>query len=117
MEKIWREFCIEVYPKMDQFIDDFVKEIEAAAKCDAERWPEYGNADERAAAEIVKQRFSEKIQWLSTQWGDYASIDEKKVGTYTKTSNRYDLSGRRINNNHSHQIIIIDCKGKYISTR
>lgn len=117
VEKIWREFCIEVYPKMDQFIDDFVKEIEAAAKCDAERWPEYGNADERAAAEIVKQRFSEKIQWLSTQWGDYASINETINERQIKTYNRYDLSGRRINNNHSHQIIIIDCKGKYISTR
>ena len=72
-------------------------------------------ADERAAAETVKQRFSEKIQWLSTQWGDYASINETINERQLKTSNRYDLSGRRINNNHSHKIIIIDSKGKYIN--
>jgi hypothetical protein len=116
VKKVWREFCIDIYPKMNQFIDDFVRDIEVAAKYNAARWPQYGNADERAAAETVKQRFSEKIQWLSTQWGDYASINETLYDRQIKTSNRYDLSGRRINNNHSHQIII-DRKGKYISTR
>ena len=113
VEKVWREFCIDIYPKMDQLIDDFVREIEVAAMYDAARWPEYGNADERAAAETVKQRFSEKIQWLSTQWGDYTNITEKPGDKHIETSNRYDLSGRRINNVRSHQIMI-DHKGKYI---
>ena len=113
VEIVWREFCIDIYPKMDQLIDDFVREIEVAAMYDAARWPQYGNADERAAAETVKQRFSEKIQWLSTQWGDYTNITEKPGDKHTETSNKYDLSGRRINNVRSHQIMI-DHKGKYI---
>ena len=81
--------------------------------CDAVRWPQYGNADERVAAKIVKQRFSEKVQWLSTQWGDYTNIDEILGDKHTETSNRYNLSGRRINNVRYHQIII-DHNGKYI---
>ena len=113
VEKVWREFCIDVYPKINQLIDDFVREIEVAAMCDAVRWPQYGNADERVAAKIVKQRFSEKVQWLSTQWGDYTNIDEILGDKHTETSNRYNLSGRRINNVRYHQIII-DHNGKYI---
>ena len=114
VKKVWREFCIDIYPKINQFIDDFVREIEVAAKHNAARWPQYGNADELAAAETVKQRFSEKIQWLSTQWGDYASINETLSDRQIQMSNRYDLSGRRISNNRSHKIII-DSKGKYIN--
>ena len=112
MEKIWREFCIDIYPKMDQLIDDFSREIEVAAMCDAARWPQYGNADERAAAETVKQRFSEKIQWLATQWGVETNI-ENKGDKQTETSNKFDLSGRRIFTTRHHQIII-NHKGKHI---
>jgi hypothetical protein len=113
VKKIWREFCLDIYPKMDLFIDDFARQIGVAAKYDAARWPQYGNADEQAAVELVKQRFNEKIQWLSTQWGDYLGIDERIEDKKTKTSNVYDLSGRQLSIVRHHQLLI-DNKGKYI---
>ena len=113
VKKVWREFCLDIYPKIDSFIDDFVRKIGVAAKYDAARWPQYGNADEQAAAELVKQRFNEKIQWLSTQWGDYLLIYERTVDKQTKTSNVYDLSGRRLSIIRHHQLLI-DNRGKYI---
>ena len=113
VKNVWREFCLNIYPKMDSFIDDFVRQIGVAAKYDAARWPQYGNADEQAAAELVKQRFNEKIQWLSTQWGDYLWIDERIEDKQTKTSNVYDLSGRRLSIIRHHQLLI-DNRGKYI---
>ena len=113
VKKVWREFCLDIYPKIDSFIDDFVRQIGVSAKYDAARWPQYGNADEQAAAELVKQRFNEKIQWLSTQWGDYLLIYERTVDKQTKTSNVYDLSGRRLSIIRHHQLLI-DNRGKYI---
>lgn len=96
VKTIWREFCLNIYPTISQFIDDFVREIEVAAKYDAMRWPQYGNADERSAAELVKQRLNEKIQWLSTQWGDYSNIREIRLVKHPRISDRYDLLGRQL---------------------
>ena len=61
---------------MNLFIDDFIHQIEVAASYNAARWPQYGNSDVLAAAETVKQRFDEKMQWLATQWNnDPSSIN------------------------------------------
>ena len=66
----WNRFYHEVYPTMDEFMDQFVARIEAAGYADYARWPQYeaDNLTYRLNS-FAKPSFHKKVEWLNTQWG------------------------------------------------
>ena len=93
VNKVWNELYKDIYPTMNLFIDDFIHQIEVAASYNAARWPQYGNSDVLAAAETVKQRFDEKMQWLATQWNNDPSSINVIPQNLNTPSNEINLSG------------------------
>lgn len=72
----WRRFYEEVYPQMDEYMDQFVARIEAAGNADHERWPQYPTSDNitQRLNEFCKPSFHKKVEWLNTQWGETTLI-------------------------------------------
>ena len=66
----WKRFYQEVYPEMDEFMDQFVAKIEQAGNADHVRWPQYpsDNTTDRLN-QFGKPSFHKKVEWLNTQWG------------------------------------------------
>lgn len=69
VEEIWHGFADEGYGELESYIDGFASQIAAAARQDAERWPEYGNTDAEAKAAHVKHLLEGAEGWLTQQWG------------------------------------------------
>lgn len=69
VKEIWADFINTSYTPMTAYITNTAKTISQAAKNDAERWPQYGNADEMAAAAHFSSMFKSKVNWLGQQWG------------------------------------------------
>lgn len=69
VKEVWKEFRTTRYNEIYDYIDSYADRIKAAAVCDAERWPDYGNADVEAKAETVKNRLRQSERWLQSQWG------------------------------------------------
>lgn len=91
--KLWWSFIREDYPKLDDFIDDFVAHIAAASRHDARRWPQYGTTDIEGQKEDFKRRMSEKVRFLRSQWGDGMSgIAERKMSDGRQVW--YSIDGR-----------------------
>ena len=53
-----------------QYIYDFTSKIASAAVSDAERWPEYGNADIANARDRYINKLLAKADWLNSQWNE-----------------------------------------------
>lgn len=70
VKEIWRSFCGAKFNNVYSGIDSFAEEIKYAAISDAERWPQYGNADINRKAAEVKEWISGSQRWLCRQWGD-----------------------------------------------
>lgn len=70
VKKHWDRFVRFHYKKIDGFIDRFIDQIYTAALCDADRWPQYGNADILNDRTTFKNYFNAKYQWLLSQWGE-----------------------------------------------
>lgn len=68
--KHWNRFVLFHYDEIDDFIDDFIAQIQQAAMSDAARWPQYGNSDIMNDRETFKSFFHNKYQWLASQWGE-----------------------------------------------
>lgn len=66
----WKRFYQEVYPEMDEYMDQFVAKIEQAGNADHKRWPQYpsDNTIERLR-QFGKPSFHKKVAWLNSQWG------------------------------------------------
>lgn len=66
----WKRFYQEVYPEMDEYMDQFVAKIEQAGNADHKRWPQYpsDNTTERLR-QFGKPSFHKKVAWLNSQWG------------------------------------------------
>jgi len=66
----WKRFIEEVYPSMDEYIEEFTARIEAAGNCDHNRWPQYAGDDITARMRAFgKPSFDKKVAWLNSQWG------------------------------------------------
>ena len=63
----WEEFKPS-FAAIESYIDDFTAEIASAAVKDAERWPEYGNADMTKAKNRYLDCLRSKVNWLNVQW-------------------------------------------------
>lgn len=73
----WERFYREVYPSMDQYLDQFAARIEQAGNCDYHRWGQYGsdNIVFRLNA-YGKPCFHKKVAWLQSQWGNDEVVKE-----------------------------------------
>ncbi len=68
VQAVWHEFYNNSFNDIYDYVDDYAARISAAARCDAARWPDYGNADIAAKVDIVKNRLRNGAEWLSAQW-------------------------------------------------
>ncbi len=73
----WKHFYEEVYPGMDDFLDQFAAKIEKAGKSDSRIWRRLG-ADQipKRMALYGKPCFHMKVAWLQSQWGSL-EIEDK----------------------------------------
>ena len=69
VKKHWYRFVRENYSKINEFIDNHIDHIYYAILADAERWPQYSNADVLNDRDVFKNNFNLKYQWLMEQWG------------------------------------------------
>ena len=68
---VWREWLGKGNEKaLINKINAMADNLAAAAACDAARWPQYGNADELAAAGRFRGLLEQRIAWLKQQWGE-----------------------------------------------
>lgn len=65
----WAEFKPQI-AEIEAYISDFATKIASAAVADAQRWPEYGNADMAKAKNRYLDFFRSKVSWLNSQWDD-----------------------------------------------
>ncbi len=66
----WKRFYEDVYPRMDNFLDQFAAKIEQAGNSDFKRWGKFGadNITEKLN-KYGKPSFHKKVAWLQSQWG------------------------------------------------
>lgn len=69
VKKHWNRFVRNNYNKVDGFINNYIDQIYYATLADAERWPQYSNADILNDRDVFKNNFNSKYQWLMEQWG------------------------------------------------
>lgn len=66
----WHRFYHDVYPLMDEYIDEFTAKIERAGNADFVRWPQYSsNEIKYRANHYLKPCFHKKVTWLNSKWG------------------------------------------------
>ena len=68
--RVWHEFYPDKYDGIEDYMNAFLDQIAVAASVNAERWPQYGNADVYEAAEPAFDRLRRKVEWLDGQWGE-----------------------------------------------
>lgn len=69
-----RRFMADGYAKVVPYVRAYASRIAGAARADAERWPQYANADVPAKASEILSRWRERVVWLADQWDIDASI-------------------------------------------
>ncbi len=69
VKDVWHEFNADSLITIYQYINDFAERIAVAAQYDYRRWPQYGNSDEMAAADRVREYVSCAQSWLVDKWG------------------------------------------------
>lgn len=67
----WKRFYEEVYPTMEDYMNQFVAKIEQAGNADKNRWPQYSGDNTTARLNaFYKPSFHKKVAWLNEQWGE-----------------------------------------------
>lgn len=73
----WQKFYSEVYPAMDNFMEEFTAKIEEAGNYDHRRWPQYSSDNITARMRsFAKPCFHMKVEWLQTQWSTRQISDD-----------------------------------------
>ena len=95
---------------IDKFISNFANQISAAALCDEQRWPKYGDSNVISSSHEVISILHSKLTWLNNQWSSKTGIDNNNFYiTNNKVHTKiYDMSGRLIVNPHSKGLYIIN---------
>ena len=99
VRELWQHYLAHGEPVMHDFIDDFISQIAAAAITDAQRWPQYSQADTAQRATEFKRRLNEKTSFLKSQWGDLdVGITTIATGNeaFDTDNNWYLPDGRRL---------------------
>lgn len=85
--------------KLTSDMATFANKIAVAAICDANRWPKYGNRNETSRAAAAYGLVNKKIDWLKTQWGVPAGIEDICINqpqiNVTSNGNQLIISAQR----------------------
>ncbi len=93
VKEIWKEFCNNNYSSINQYIITYAESISEAAKHNAQRWPQYGNANVMDGAMSFASKLQEKAKWLSQQWGNELPTDWSNYTIYFRgDQNNWDTS-------------------------
>jgi len=65
----FKAFLDNDYAVVRQYIADYAASLADAAAADAERWPDYGNADIVNRANSLLSKLSERVRFLGGKWG------------------------------------------------
>lgn len=84
VKRLWKEFKGNQYPQLASFVDNFTNQISVAAQYDAQRWPQYGNANVSNGKNSMMSYLNRKSNWLVQQWGEGVTgfeevMDENKI--------------------------------------
>lgn len=69
VSEVWKEYAEGNANFQNQYIADYIDKIREAAKADAERWPDYGNADLDARAAMFLNYMNKSVSWLGERLG------------------------------------------------
>ncbi len=70
VKTVWIDFVADEYSSIYSFINQQRDLISSAAVADAQRWPEYGNADLTNRVQKVIERLHKNAEWLNKQWSN-----------------------------------------------
>ena len=74
----WQKFYSEVYPEMEDFMEEFTARIDSAGNCDHKRWSQYSSDNITARMRAFeKPCFAKKVAWLNSQWNAQQSYQDK----------------------------------------
>ena len=74
VSEIWADFYKKGNTNLDGFIDAFVSKISIAAKCNFDRWPQYGNSNIPLLVRLFKDRLNSKVAFLNSVWNDASDL-------------------------------------------
>lgn len=113
VKRVWNEFYPSKLEDIENYMNTFLTQINEAAVCNAQRWPEYGNADVRLSSQQAFTSLRSKVDWLDSQWhiDDLSNISEKPSYNSSTTIKYYDMQGRRLHSLNSIKGVIIMSDG------
>lgn len=103
---LWNKYYPEKLLGLNDFIREFTQLINSAAVCDAQRWPEYGDADVSSSSDEVISSLNSKMSWLDKQFSSANNINvaynmDKGYSLY------YDMWGRCVRNPQSKHLYLM----------
>lgn len=75
VKNVWSEFYNGNFSTIYDYIDEYAARIAAAAVSDAQRWPNYGNADFDNRVRTAKERLASGASWLQKRWASDVESD------------------------------------------
>ncbi len=73
----WLLFYEQIYPQIDNYLDNFAAKIEQAGNADYVRWPQYNNNNiTYRLNHYGRQYFHKKVVWLQSQWSTRLSYND-----------------------------------------
>lgn len=75
VKNVWSEFYNGNFSTIYDYIDEYAARIAAAAVSDAQRWPNYGNADFDNRVKTAKERLASGANWLQRRWASDVPFD------------------------------------------
>lgn len=102
---LWNNYYPEKLLGLNDFIREFTQLINSAAVCDAQRWPEYGDADVSSSSDEVISSLNSKMSWLDKQFSanniNVAYNMDRGYSLY------YDMWGRCVRNPQSKHLYLM----------
>lgn len=103
---LWNNYYPEKLLGLNDFIREFTQLINSAAVCDAQRWPEYGDADVSSSSDEVISSLNSKMSWLDKQFSSANNINvaynmDRGYSLY------YDMWGRCVRNPQSKHLYLM----------
>lgn len=103
---LWNKYYPEKLLGLNDFIREFTQLINSAAVCDAQRWPEYGDADVSSSSDEVISSLNSKMSWLDKQFSSANNINvaynmDRGYSLY------YDMWGRCVRNPQSKHLYLM----------
>jgi hypothetical protein len=92
VRRVWNDFYPAKYEGMQEYLNQFLKQIAEAVACNHKRWPAY----RYSYGSFALSRLKDKVAWLDTQWGEASGIECPSVDGSESSSKVYDIGGRRV---------------------